>query len=395
MEWALASEQARELVDSSREVAYAQAVLLEHRGTFTNDYMENSNLDRLFFYVFDGAGEIINSARISAVLEPFVLEIIDNWQGQEGEVVVFSRSVDKHETILMLTSHTIFIEDLPVGVVYIGKDVSALYSGLEKATYTVMGIAFFALILATWIGYFMSGKAIIPLKEAYEKQRQFAADASHELRTPLSVIMAAADILANDKSITSPFLKQLVGDVKDEVKKMTRLVSDLLLVARSESMEIKLKIARINLSEYILQTVRIMKPLAEKKNITLSFDLQRPFFIHADEQQIKQLLVILVDNAIKYTELGGEITLGLTALKNNIIRLSVKDTGKGISKADAEKIFDRFYRVDKVRSREMGGNGLGLSIAKEIVKAHGGKIFVESNLGEGSTFFVDFTLLKK
>ena len=111
--------------------------------------------------------------------------------------------------------------------------------------------------------------------------------------------------------------------------------------------------------------------------------------IHADEQKIKQLVLILVDNAVKYTPEGGEVTVSMEKAERGRVRFAVKDTGIGISEADREKIFDRFYRVDKARSREMGGNGLGLAIAQEIVNLHKGEISVESEQGKGTTFFVE------
>ena len=235
----------------------------------------------------------------------------------------------------------------------------------------------------------MSGRAFVPIKEAYEKQRQFAADASHELRTPLSVVMASADLLDSDPSITSPFLKQVIGDVRDEVKKMTKLVSDLLIVARSDNKALRVKIQMLDIGELIGRTIRLMTPLAEKKRIRLCGEGLKKAELQADEQKIKQLVLILVDNAVKYTPEGGQVTVRLEQPAKGQVRFTVKDTGIGIAPEDQARIFDRFFRVDKVRSREMGGNGLGLAIAHEIIKLHKGKISIQSELGEGTAFIVD------
>jgi len=245
-----------------------------------------------------------------------------------------------------------------------------------------------ALVIATIVGHILSGKAMVPLKAAYEKQRQFAADASHELRTPLAVVMASAEILQNDPEIKSPFLKQVVEDVHDEVKKMTKLVSDLLVVARSDNKALKLKTSKFDLGAVAAQTARLMQPLAEQKHITIAADNLPKTIIHADEQKIRQLVLILVDNAVKYTQDGGKVTVNFRPAEKGKVTLAVQDTGIGIAKEDQEKIFDRFYRVDKARSREMGGNGLGLAIAQEIVELHHGKIAIESELGKGTTFLV-------
>jgi len=202
--------------------------------------------------------------------------------------------------------------------------------------------------------------------------------------------MASADLLENDPSIVSPFLKQVISDVRDEVKKMTKLVSDLLTVARSDNKALKLKMQKFDLAALIGQTVRVMQPLASKKDITIEGgeDLPRTD-IQADEQKIKQLVLILVDNAIKYTPNGGKVFVAIKKSDKGKVCFSVKDTGIGISEEDKEKIFDRFYRVDKARSREMGGNGLGLAIAQEIVNLHQGTIEVKSELGKGTEFIVN------
>ena len=136
------------------------------------------------------------------------------------------------------------------------------------------------------------------------------------------------------------------------------------------------------------QTIRLMQPLAEKKRLTLQREGVAALMAKVDEQKIKQLMLILVDNAVKYTPEGGSVTVRLTEPAAGKILFSVKDTGIGIAPEDQERIFDRFYRVDKARSREMGGNGLGLAIAREIVHLHDGAIKVTSRSGEGTTFTV-------
>ena len=137
------------------------------------------------------------------------------------------------------------------------------------------------------------------------------------------------------------------------------------------------------------QVARLMQPLAEQKQITLVAEKMPKVLVQADEQKIRQLVLILVDNALKYTPEGGKVTVEFRKAEKGRICLAVSDTGIGISKEDQEKVFDRFYRVDKARSREMGGNGLGLAIAQEIVNLHQGKISIQSELGKGTTFLVE------
>ena len=397
MNWSMFSEQAQELSDATEGVAEVQMFYLQNPGAAVdeNRYFKSAN-DRLFYYIFNADGQLVRFERASFRIEPFVMSVIEDWKIDEGEVEVFrhSNEIGQLNTVMM-TSKKISAES-GEQTIFVGKDVTALYSGLEKATYAQVFLGVVALLIASGIGYYMAGRALVPLKDAYEKQKQFAADASHELRTPLAVVMASADLLLADPSIENPFLRQVLEDLKSEVKKMTDLVSDLLMVARSDNNALKVKIQRVNLTELLEQVVRMMKPIAEKKNILLLGEEFRTVFVNCDEQKIKQLAIILVDNAIKYTTSGGSVLVRFESADESTAVFSVADSGIGIAEEDLGKVFERFYRVDKARSREMGGNGLGLAIASEIVKLHDGKISVASRLGEGTKFTVELKInLKK
>ena len=389
MEWAITSEQARELLDTADSVADAQAYAVLHPGMDTDEArLYRSTNDRLFYYVFDGEGRLVSFSRASFRIESFVLDIMTAWDAPEGEVRVFTETNERGApTKVMMTTQRIFSPPLPLQTVYVGKDVTAMYNGMEKATWALAVLGGVALVFAAGIGYVLSGGAMKPVREAYEKQRQFAADASHELRTPLAVVLASADLLRSDPSIISPFLKQVIEDVRDEVKKMTKLVSDLLTVARTDGKANQMRLVRMDLVSAVQQTVRIMRPFAEKKDIVIDEELPKRVEIHADEQKIRQLILILVDNAVKYTPEHGRISVCVQEDRGSV-KLSVSDTGIGIAPEHQERIFERFYRVDKARSRRMGGNGLGLAIAREIVEAHGGSIAVESEPGKGTTFHI-------
>ena len=390
MNWSMFSEQAQELSDAANGVAEVQIFYLQNPNDSVDEtrYFKTAN-DRLFFYIFNEDKQLIRFERASFRIEQFVLDVIEGWDIEDGRVEVFSHSNEVGQiTTVMMTSKKIIVGDL-VQTLYVGKDVTALYSGLQKATYAQIVLGGVALLIASAIGYYMAGRALVPLKEAYDKQKQFAADASHELRTPLAVVMASADLLLADPSIENPFLRQVLEDLKSEVKKMTNLVSDLLMVARSDNNALKVKIQRLDLSEILMQVIRTMTPIAEKKNIRLGGEDLRKVMINADEQKIKQLAIILVDNAIKYTPEGGAVLVRLENVDNTRAVFAVMDSGIGIAAEDLDKVFERFYRVDKARSREMGGNGLGLAIAAEIVKLHDGKISVASKLGEGTKFTVE------
>ena len=301
MAWAITSEQARELLDTADSVAESQAYYELHAGTDLDEtQLYRSTNDRLFYYVFDEQGRLINFSRASFRIESFILDIVTVWDAPEGEVRVFTKTNERGaQTRVMMTAQTVFSPPLPVQTVYVGKDVTAMYNGMDKATWALAALGVIALVVAAAIGYVLSGGAMKPVREAYERQRQFAADASHELRTPLAVVLASADLLRSDTSITSPFLRQVIEDVRDEVKKMTKLVGDLLTVARTDGKANQIKPMRMDLVAAAQQTVRIMRPFAEKKDIIIEEVLPKHADIYADEQKIRQLILILVDNAVK------------------------------------------------------------------------------------------------
>ena len=245
MEWAITSEQARELLETSNGIAESQIYAELHaEGDADEAHLYRSTNDRLFYYVFNDQGRLIKFSRASYRIESFILDIVGAWNAPEGEVRVFTKTDERgNRTKVMMTAKAVLAPPLPPQTVFVGKDVTAMYNGMEKATSALAVLGVIALTFAAGIGYVLSGGAMKPVREAYERQRQFAADASHELRTPLAVVLASADLLRSDTSITSPFLKQVIEDVRDEVKKMTKLVGDLLTVARTDGKANQLKIS--------------------------------------------------------------------------------------------------------------------------------------------------------
>ena len=386
MEWAVTSELVHEMLEAAVDVASTESLLMENGVELEEDLGER---DRIFFYVYNSSGEIKSYSRASSDVENDVLEVIHSQYIPEDDVAVFEKTGKKgREAVLMLTQKPILINDEIVGTAFVGRDITSLYKGIRKSTYVLGGLSLIALLIAAWLGHKMSGRVILPMQQACERERQFAADASHELRTPLAVVLASAEVLESDKGITSPVSRQVIEDLKSEVHKMTKLVGDLLTVARNEAGAESLLITEFDIGAQICQVARNMRQLAQKKDILISCTADEGIMFSGDEQRIGQLVLILVDNAVKYTPSMGQVTIQLEKYNNGDVSFSVADTGVGIAPEDKDKIFDRFYRVDKARSREMGGNGLGLSIANCIVKAHAGKITVESRPGEGTVFKV-------
>jgi two-component system phosphate regulon sensor histidine kinase PhoR len=228
------------------------------------------------------------------------------------------------------------------------------------------------------------------LKELEKVRQDFVANVSHELRTPLTTIKGYAETLL-EGALKEDVAFQFTQVIKKHADRLTKIVEDLLMLSRIESKEFRLNKESLSLQDLVNDVIDYVRETAEKKGITV--DRSEPFpslRTEADRNYLEQVLINLIDNAIKYTPDGGKITISVVEKQGQEIEFSVRDNGIGIPKEDIPRIFERFYRVDKGRSQESGGTGLGLSIVKHLVHAHGGRVWVESRLGEGSTFH--FTL---
>ncbi|MFC5653168.1 cell wall metabolism sensor histidine kinase WalK [Paenibacillus solisilvae] len=222
-----------------------------------------------------------------------------------------------------------------------------------------------------------------------QSRREFVANVSHELRTPLTTIKSYAEALDDGAMDERELGARFVGVIRNETERMIRLVTDLLHLSRLDSNQSTLRRQQTNVPEMLEEVADRFSFQLRKKAIRAGVRVEDEIqSIWLDRDQIDQVLDNLVSNAIKYTLDGGRIEIAARRVDGGFIAISVKDTGIGIPKKDLSRIFDRFYRVDKARSRNMGGTGLGLSIAREIVKAHGGSISLDSELNEGTTVTV-------
>ncbi|SDX45461.1 sensor histidine kinase [Eubacterium barkeri] len=237
------------------------------------------------------------------------------------------------------------------------------------------------------ISYFLAGKSLQPIKETFENQKKFIADASHELRTPLTVIQTNVEVLKmKEDEILNENIRWL-NNISLETETMAKLISELLLIAQADNKKIAMKKEVFDLSALCAEIQDLMYDVAADHQIHLKGNLQEGICYKGDEERLKQAIRILVDNAIKYTPGEGSVTIGLSEGVRNV-SISVHDTGVGLSEEDQKKIFSRFYRVDNARHRESGGVGLGLNIAAVIVKQHNGKIKIDSTIDVGSTFTI-------
>jgi len=229
------------------------------------------------------------------------------------------------------------------------------------------------------------------IESAFLRVTQFTADASHELRTPISLIRTEAEI-ALRKSRGNDEYREALRHILLESERTSSLVEELLLLARADSGRENLHLTLLNLRSVITETANEWRQLVESRDLQFAQAITDcELLVMADRRAIQRLLAILLDNAVKYTPAPGLVELRFEA-RNEMAVISLRDSGIGIAKHDQSRIFERFYRADKARSRALGGAGIGLAIASWIVQQHGGSIAVQSSIGNGSTFFVELPL---
>lgn len=239
--------------------------------------------------------------------------------------------------------------------------------------------AIFSIGISFLISLLSANRSIRPIEEAYNKQKQFVADASHELRTPLASISANTDVLLSKRGSTIDEEYKWLEYIKDEAERMTQLTNDLLCLARSDSDEGEKVYPEISLSDTVEDVILETEAVAFESGVAMSDDIAEGITVCAPQAGLKQLVLILVDNAIKYTPQGGSANISLKR-ENGKAVLRVENDGE-INKEDLPHIFERFYRADKSRARESGGYGLGLSIAESLCRSIGGRIKAESENG--------------
>ena len=230
--------------------------------------------------------------------------------------------------------------------------------------------------------------------ENFDQSRsQFVQNASHELKTPLATMKILLENLIYQPDMPQELRAEFMQDMNHEIDRLSGIITDLLTLTQMDSQAAALKLEKMNLTELCEETLHALQPTAEKARLTLTAELAPDVTINGDASKLGQVVYNLIDNAVKYTPEGGIVTVTLTSDSREAV-LNVRDNGIGIPPEDLSHIFDRFYRVDKARSRATGGTGLGLSIVRQMVQLHGGEITVDSVSGEGSTFTVTLPLRK-
>jgi signal transduction histidine kinase len=282
--------------------------------------------------------------------------------------------------------------DPALGFAAVAEPLNVLDEGLGQLRRDFFAGVPLVLLLASLGGYLLARKSLAPIAAMVSEQQRFIADASHELRTPLAVLRGETEV-ALGKTRTVEEYQESLTLIQEEAERLSRIVEDLFILARQpiESPTTLIK-EPVSLTEVVKDCARAAQVLAVRKGVRLKLknDLTS-IALNADEELIKRMILNLLDNAVKYTPEGGEISLALEK-HNGSAEIVVRDTGIGLSEMDQQRVFDRFYRVDKARSRALGGAGLGLSIVRTIVEAHGGEITIDSTPRHGSTFTVSLPL---
>lgn len=294
---------------------------------------------------------------------------------------IYKRTIN-NSLYFRFISRDIMVGNKKIGKVIVVYHATNLHNNFNRFLMIFFGVIVILIILSYFISAYLADKAVKQIEKMFERQKKFVSDASHELRTPLSVIMAYTELL--ERKSPSP---EILQNIKDEINTMSDLTGKLLQFARFDNNRIKIEKQVFNLSNLGKEVCHNFSQTAQGKNIKVVFNSVEEININADKLLIKQLLYILLDNAVKYSPQNSEVKCNINKDENKIY-IQISDNGIGIAKEEQEQIFERFFRSDKARSRNNEGLGLGLSMALMIAEQHQGDIKVESELGKGSTFTV-------
>jgi len=267
-----------------------------------------------------------------------------------------------------------------VGILQVAQPISWVSDALSRLVRQLVLASAIGILLGALASLLMASRSLRPIIRAFQRQREFVADASHELRTPLTLIRTNVEAwLRRANGTTRVYARNIV----EEVEQLNRIVGDLTTLALADARQLRIDPKPMELNDVVRDLMTQTEPLAEERGVQLRPDLNGGVRVEADPARVRQLLLILIDNALTHTPTGGAVSVGVIR-RNGRARVTIADNGDGIPSADLPHIFERFYRADKARNRENGGSGLGLAIAKWIVDAHKGDIQVTSAEGKGT-----------
>jgi signal transduction histidine kinase len=302
--------------------------------------------------------------------------------GREGRVI--SETVDGPDGPVRVVSVPLFDETGEVvDVIQAAQLRRVVWETVNRLVFVLVPVGIGALLLATIGGLYVSGRAMQPVRDSFQRQRTFIADASHELKTPLTLIRADAEVLS--RGLTDPDHRQLANDLLAETDRMNALLSDLLTLARLDAGKLAVEQRPFDLAAAIAETAERFGVRAVAEEVRLKVDAPDKLFAHGDPERTAQILAALLDNALRFTPSGGAVEIAARA-QDGRVEASVADTGPGISPEHLPHVFDRFYRVEAARTRAGGGTGLGLAIARELARAQGGELAVGNGQNGGASF---------
>ena len=270
-------------------------------------------------------------------------------------------------------------------------DVTNIHQTLKGLYISLATAGLVCLLVCYGLSLFLSHLCIVPIERAWKQQQEFVADASHELKTPLTVILANLAILKNHRHETFATNGKYLNYIEEEAGHMSNLVNDLLFLAKNDASLEPASMTRVNLSDILFNAYLSFEAVAYERGLHLDTDIEDDLYLNGIPEKLDRLCAILIDNACKYTQPQGTVTLSLHA-KNSHIILTVHNSGAAIPKEHLPHLFERFYRVDEARTRSESGYGLGLSIAASIVRSHHGTIHAESSETEGTSFIVSLRM---
>ena len=387
-------------------------------------YMNQGNLNK-FYRIYDGSGNVgSRSKNISA--SQFPLSQGAYADALEGKNSYETFTVGGQQPIRVITMPILF-EGKLINLVQVGTSLEAVQETLRNLKIFLFTAVPSVLILAALFLRFMARRALKPisriidtareigqgqelskripvlkikdelgqlaltfnemmnrLENSFAQMRQFSSDASHELRTPLTVLKGQNELILSKQRKPEEY-QEVISSNLEEINYMSKVLEDLFVLSKSDENQVNIDYKPVDLRALVEEVCKHAEILAEEKNIKIIIAFLEPIEIKGDEVRLRQMVWNVLQNGIKYTQQGGELKI---SLQNEVdfALLTIQDTGIGIPEDDLPLIFNRFYRVDKARTRDEGGSGLGLSICRQIAEAHKGKIEVESKLGVGTRF---------
>lgn len=358
---------------TQEELEFADNMLIE----VVQAYVEKISNPRVITILRDDEGNILASSLNGKIFLKYLQKINFTTSNVNKiyEMCINSKYYYRGTTCEIATSNGSYYVELLV-------NVNSEREMMENFTDSLTIGTGIVILLSIFISYYLSKRAVDPIIKAYEKQAEFVQNASHELRTPLTIIQAKQEMLLQSPESKIIEKSEDIALALSETRRLSKMATELMDLARADSNNSVINKSKIDLNELIKNISVPYEEMAKMQNKTMNVNAKCKEEAYVDSNKIKQLLVILLDNALKYTEEGDTIEIDAHNVDDKIF-INVKDTGIGISDKAIKHVFERFYREDKARSREKGGTGLGLAIAHTIVKAHGGTIKIVHNKPKG------------